>query len=118
MRNSDWPSEAGFQPMPTFCVHPNRSPLGAWRSDSSVSGSRPSGPGVAVIRRYTAGSVGSTRAARLEEAMIAPGQGEPTKAALVYFTTGHLGLRPPFPANRFDSTHSDSILRMVDSRVD
>ena len=48
MVNSLPPRSAGFQPMPTFCVQPNRSPLGAWRSNSSVSGSAPRGPGVAV----------------------------------------------------------------------
>ena len=46
--NSLPPRLAGFQPMPTFCVQPNRSPLGAWRSSSSVSGSFPAGPGVVV----------------------------------------------------------------------
>ena len=34
----------GFQPMPTFWVQPNRSPLGASRSISAVSGRLPAGP--------------------------------------------------------------------------
>src|SRR5207253_1226948 len=37
------PNDAGLQPMPTFCVRPNRLPLGSSRSMSGVSGSRPAG---------------------------------------------------------------------------
>ena len=48
MVNSLPPSSAGLHPMPTFCVQPKRSPLGAWRRRSSVSGSAPFGP-LAVV---------------------------------------------------------------------
>ena len=34
----------GFQPMPAFCVHPNRSPEGRSRSISAVKGRTPAGP--------------------------------------------------------------------------
>ncbi len=38
----------GLQPMPTFCVQPNRSPLGLAHSNSSVSGRLPTGPAAVV----------------------------------------------------------------------
>ena len=44
IRNSRPPSADGFQPMPAFCVQPNRSPDGRSRSISGVSGSEPDGP--------------------------------------------------------------------------
>src|SRR5262249_18773745 len=48
MSTSARPSSPGFQPMPTSCVQPKRSPLGACRSRSSVSGRAPPGPAALV----------------------------------------------------------------------
>src|SRR5207247_209246 len=42
------------QPMPTFCVKPNRLPLGSSRSMSGVRGSRPAGPAPASRPAATA----------------------------------------------------------------
>src|SRR5579862_1253641 len=63
MRNSRRFNSEGFQPMPAFCVQPNRSPLGASRSNSSVRGSAPVGPAAVVCTSRTAGS-DSTSAAK------------------------------------------------------
>src|SRR2546425_9329059 len=48
------PNDAGLQPMPTFCVRPNRLPLGSSRSMSGVRGSRPAGPSPASRPAATA----------------------------------------------------------------
>src|SRR5436309_8742721 len=55
------PSRAwGLQPMPTFCVRPNRLPLGSSRNLSGVRGSRPAGPSPASRPAATALAVPST----------------------------------------------------------
>ena len=54
-QNCGRPSSFGFQPMPAFCVQPNRSPLGECRSISSVSGNSPVGPAEVVARFVYAG---------------------------------------------------------------
>ena len=48
------PAAAGFQPMPASCDQPNRSPLGASRSNSSVSGRAPAGPAAVVCTSKSA----------------------------------------------------------------
>src|SRR5919108_2412452 len=53
-------SESGLQPMPTFCVNPNRLPLGSSRSMSGVRGSLPVGPSPASRPAATAPAVPST----------------------------------------------------------
>src|SRR5262249_1102997 len=69
MRNSLRPSSAGRQPMPTSWLQPNRSPLGALRSRSSVSGRLPAGPATVEWMSHRAGSV-STREASVEVASV------------------------------------------------
>src|SRR6185437_3430965 len=45
------------QPMPAFCVRPNRSPLGQSRSISAESGSEPLGPAALVCTSNSAASL-------------------------------------------------------------
>src|SRR6185437_5421988 len=52
MRNSGSSTRAGSQPMPAFCVSPNRLPEGALRSISAVMGSAPCGPRAWVATAY------------------------------------------------------------------
>ncbi len=49
MRNSGSSSRFGSQPMPAFCVSPNRFPEGSVRSISGVIGKLPSGPRAWVV---------------------------------------------------------------------
>src|SRR5688572_15982613 len=65
MRKGLRPASAGFQPMPTFWVRPNRSPLGRSSNISGVSGRRPSGPGALVRTWKIRSSVFSTSAGLL-----------------------------------------------------
>src|SRR5438552_3992620 len=71
--NSGRPNSAGFQPMPASCVQPNTSPLGASRSNSSVSGRRPAGPAALVRTSKRAGSEW-TREAKAGGDMMGLGQ--------------------------------------------
>src|SRR5437870_4571514 len=84
-RNSWRPSSAGFQPMPTSWVQPNRSPLGALRSNSSVSGRLPAGPAAVDCTSNRAGS-DSTREANGEAVAVMgnPGQGQGTQVLPVH----------------------------------
>src|SRR3954470_2644758 len=56
MRNCLRPTSAEFQPMPAFCVMPNRSPLGLCSNMSSVMGKLPAGPVARVLIWYVSGA--------------------------------------------------------------
>ena len=58
--NSGPPSFSALHPIPTFCVRPNRSPLGASRSIRRVRGRRPVGPSDATRSAVTASAVPRT----------------------------------------------------------
>src|SRR5262249_27753643 len=54
-------TSAGVQPMPAFCVRPNRSPEGHSRSIASVNGKAPEGPSADVCTSRMERSRGSMR---------------------------------------------------------
>src|SRR5262249_3750643 len=134
------PSSAGFQPMPASWVSPKMSPLGAWRSRSSVSGRLPAGPAALVCPSCRGGS-GSTREAKVAGgigSISGPGartywagatrQGDDTLAIIAGATesgrqiAGHLGLtdndRPFCYQDQGPGNRSGRVMQLLDLTLD
>src|SRR3954447_26337967 len=94
MTISEPPSFEGSQPMPAFCVQPNKSPEGRFSSISAVMGIDPCGPG--ALERTS--NIDGSPESRIEDCINPPLREEQEEPTVYRPATGAQAAATPAPA--------------------